>query len=227
MTENDFVKAILIKPIFKQLDIGVAKESIQSLIPLAINKITNRFDFTFATGEATVDGGTVVGQSDYELSGDNDARDIINIRYDDDLRLLEKKIDTDMDDLLTWIDTPDDVYAWYRLPDSSGAPMVRLIATPGTAGITIKYRYRKKNIGFLQFPAEWQDVLMDSVMACVGDISVGPHNEILLTGFSSKFESSIMKMIDHYSRPGGESSPVTFGFETKNRNIERNNLHGY
>lgn len=218
MTQSDYVDSLLISPalVRKGENIEVVRNRILNIIPRAINRIISRHDFHFACGETTVSGGTVVDQSDYECPGaDDDARDLINVRYGDDLDLLEKWSATDMDDLLTWLGTQTSIKAWVRIPNMTdrNVPKIRLVATPDTAAETIKYRYRIKDISFVEYPDEWLHVLDEAIF-----ISLQMPNN---------FDREMLKMIDHYSKEGGGAQPVRLGPERKNRMIELNDKHGY
>lgn len=218
MTITEYVDSFLISPaLFKKGEnIEVVRNRILGVIPRAINRIISRHDFHFACGEVVVDGGTVADESDYECPGANDdARDIINVRYGDDLDLLEPWSVTDMDTLVTWNDTFDTVFAWVRVPNMSdrNVPMIRLFGTPDTASEVIKYRYRIKDIGFGEYPQEWLSVLDEAIFK-----SLQMPND---------FEGEILKMKKYYSGGSGGSQPVRMGTHRKNRNIERNAKHGY
>lgn len=217
MTHSEYVDSLLLSPVLYKKEgesIEVIRDRINSVIPRAINRIISRSDFHFACGETSVV--TVADQSDYECPGaEDDARDLINVRYGDDLVLLEKWSATDMDDLLSWISTPTSVKAWVRIPNMSdrNIPKIRLVGTPDTAGYTIQYRYRVKDIAFADFPMEWLHVLDEAIFKTLQ--------------LENTFEREISLMIDHYSKGSGGAQPVRFGELTKNRNIERNDKYGY
>jgi len=231
MTTEDFVKIILAKPIFKSQSGTRAKiqnDEVRSYIPVAIGRITGRYDFKFAEQEEEFSGGTVANQSDYEFnSNKGQAIDIINIRYGIDLRELEKYEDIEMDNMLTNMDNPTTIFGWYPMGESMGMPKFRLIGTPTISGEKITLRFTVKVINVESFPETWIYVLESAVMAGLGEYYETAQGGWLGNRYLEEFEKNLRQMIDYYEKQRLSKRPVMQDPQVRNRNIERNQLHGY
>jgi hypothetical protein len=219
MTQQDFINGIIIMPQFKafQKDEVVIRGAIKAKLPRAINRVVLQHPFDFAVDITNVNGGSVDGQSDYSCPGkDDDAMQILSVRYGDDLDKLSKMSLSDFEDEETWLASSGssvNIYAWAPLPTDDGTPKIRLLETPDADGDVIKYRYHRKNLTIEEFPEEWLYVVESALLACME--------------MPNTFDADIREMLDHFDTPSGNPNPVRMSKYNRNRNIIRNQHHGY
>ncbi len=180
-----------------------------------VDQVSMAFDWEFTLGVA--DQAMVAAQAEYELKGNKDCRDIINVRYGStsSWALLDKLRPVDMDAMLS-DRTVTGVGWWYISGRSTnGYPKITIVATPGDVTKSIRYRYRKKDIGLGSFPEEFAPVLIAALVARF----IPAHTGI--------YEHEIAKMVDRYAVPGGEDNPAPLAAHIITRNNRRAQKYGY
>lgn len=229
MTEKDLIKkAKFYPPITRILAeskvAGVSDDAVvkQAIWP-AFNMILVSSDWDFAYRTQEVD--SVANQSRYELRGyKDDCRLVYNVRYGSSGRLLTKRSRTWMDDYLTKI-TISGVGFWVPGGTSSnGYPEIEIISAPSSDGEVIKYRYLRKGVQLVEFPDEFDFVLIDAVayrIHPVGAINQGQH----IASMRPQFERSLKLMKDS-SFGGGSVDPAIGDSATTQRTLERNRMRG-
>lgn len=189
------------------------RQIIEDYIEVALNEIVTSYEWDFVTDEASTV--TVKDQAEYTLEGNNsDCRDVLNVRYNTNLDLLLKRSAIDMDEFLH-LRTHSTTNMWYPSGRDDGFPQITIVATPGAAGKTIKYRYRRSNVQLSEFPNEFSYVLVSGIA------------KRLIPDFTPIFSQDLKKMIDHYSGVGGESTPARLDPTAIRRNNERSKLFRY
>lgn len=211
--------------------LGIPDDQKSAVIPAyaqsAIDRVAMRHDFNFSVAEKT-DAATVVSQSDYTFTGNqDDCREIINIRYTTDDVLLEKYEGVQYDVDLKYFYAPSTPQLWYEVQSVNGFPTVRIVGTPTTVEV-LKYRYRRKNIPIEEYPDEWGFVLADFVLAMLADIWKNKDGQTVTYDFWGIAEKSMREMINGYRREGG-GSPKRIQLDNVARlaNIRRNRKYGY
>lgn len=216
MTKNEIANLVEVLPVIRLLKMPTnqKRQAIESFIPIVVNEIASSHDWDFAMSLASTV--TVASQSEYTLKGDHqDCREIVNVRYGDNLDMLIKKGLLDMDEFET--DRTLSGVGWW-VPsgrDGGGFPKITLHATPSAAGKTISYRYRQKEIGLGQLPTQWHYVVIDGVTSR------------LVPGFKKTYERGIATMRDYYDYGGNEASPAQRDPELVRLNNERAKLYGW
>ena len=229
MNQEEFIKKVMAKPAFRamQIEDGERMATVELFIPTAINKVANYYDFPFSI--ATDTDTTEAGVSEYELHGANDdCRDIIGIRYDTGELELEEFTRGELDNKYGSLDTvPSEPVLWVREGERNGFPLIRIVGADSVGGHILKYRYRRKNITAGEYPEEWEDVLINALMSILADSYRVDGGPFTFGDFERKFERSVSRMVSKYEKGSGSKRPALLGQEVRNRNIERNNLHGY
>lgn len=197
-------------------DVQEMRDAVRRQVTDIVGQVITAHDWAFTLGVA--DKTTVANQAEYELKGSNkDCRDIINVRYGSgtSFRILDKLRPVDMDEMLT--DRVVSGIGWWYVKgiSSNGYPIVTIVSTPAGATDTIRYRYRKKDLGIGAFPDEFSPVLVYGVTAR------------FVPEYYSVYERELDKMIDRYSAPGGEDNPAKLAPRIVRRNNRRGQLYGY
>jgi hypothetical protein len=211
---EEFTRLISNKPAFKLLNIAPEKrdEIIEFYTALAINEISTRFDFTFVIGRDTFD--TIANQTDYEIIGiSNDCRQCVSIWYD-------------LDDNGE-VNDEENVEEWTEIGIQNGHPLIRLKDAPITTGLTVDYKYRRKNVPINEFPDEWISTLIAVFMNVLTDAFKTEDGQTIFGSFDKKSEAAIVRMANYYRRSIGTYQRVQVDPETQNANRRRANLHGY
>lgn len=215
MTTDQYAAKLLNRPLSKawQATDDIKRAALSGAVETAVGTIGASFDFWFAIGvDSDV---TIADQNQYQLKGNNsNARDIINIRYGDDEKLLNKIDIQAADRKYSENDRPATVDEWMVIGEQGGFPLVELIGTPVDAGETILYRFRKKNLATDVIPNEFAKVVFLLAEA-----------ELFQSTFDNNLERKAEKalnwMIDKYERGGGEESPAPVGQAIVNENRRR------
>ncbi len=222
MTVPELVKLVEVLPVIRAntLKTAAMHKALTQHASRIADEVATRFDWDFVCDVA--DETTVANQADYTLAGNNkDCRDIINIRYKGagtaSLTLLTKYRPVDMDERLSGADpNTGEVVAWIvKGRSSNGYPIVTFSASPGSAGDTIRYRYRKRNISMGDFSDEFAPVLQYSLIAK------------MTPSYAAIAERELQFMVDRYAAPGGEANPAQLDAQLQLRNRERAGKFGY
>lgn len=178
------------------IDENQKRKAIQELIPTVIDEVLTSHLWDFVMDEATHSGGTIADEANYTFEGNNsDCRDVITVKYDDAENVLEERDTIDMEEWLT-DRTHNRVNFWIMDGRVNKFPRIKIIATPSTAGIQIKYRYAKNNVTLSDFPDEFESVLIAGLAAW------------MVPQYIPRFEKQIDKMIDNFSVSGGGDRPA-------------------
>jgi len=220
MTLQELVKKAVASSYIKALakDVRPSKTELTDYAGLIGNEVAARHDWDFVLSQA--DKTTVADQAEYTLKGNaNDCRDVVNIRYQADgvtsFSLLERKRPVDMDAFLSNRDVTGVGWWYVSGRDSSGFPKVTIIDPPAAAGETLRYRYRKNNIGVAEFPDEFWGVLLSCLIGKFVPSQVGLYEKLLRI------------MIDRYAVSGGEANPARLDPKVVQLNNKIGGLYGY
>lgn len=197
------------------LDPQVKRDSIEAWIQPTVDSVVVAYEWDFAMDEATFDGGTVLDEAQYVLEGNNDdAQEIINIKYDSDENLLQKMHPIDID---RFLDRKSYSTVSFWVPDDrvNRFPRVRLVATPDEAGKQIKYRYRKKNLTLTAIPDNYSGV-----------IAMGVARN-LVPGYEIRYDNELTKMIDNYRSTQADERVAHMDPVLKDLNQGRDRLFGW
>ena len=187
--QDTLLNQVLSLPLIVEIkqDETIKRAAAIAAIPSVINEVLTSYTWPFMIGTSSTT--SVANQSQYVLEGANqDARDIINVKYDSDL--LQERNPVDMDE---WLDerTLSDIEFWQTDGVVNGFPRIKIMATPDTAGDTIDYRYIKNNLDLEDVPDEFDFVLSRGIAS------------YLHPSYYGVYEKAIKKMIDHFSVSGG------------------------
>lgn len=179
------------------LDASAITKSIDVYAPEVVREVATRYDWSFVLETHDHSGGTIASQADYTLLGRNDnARDIINIRYGDTLILLDERTPERQDEWQTQRSALSGVWIWIPDGRDGKSPKIKLYGTPSTAGETIRYRYRRDNVTLQEWPVDFEFVIISGIAS-----KLFPNRRGI-------FEDDIRIMIDRYESSGGEDDPV-------------------
>lgn len=197
MIKSDIVNTVLMLPpilVIEELNVDDKRSSIEALFESVQKDILISFDWPFAIKEATEN--SVEGQASYQLKGeDDDARQIINLRFGSDNKLLDKRRLVDMDEYLEGR-TISSVTFWIEDGFFDGFPKVRLVSSPTSTGETITYRYRAKEIALSSFPSEFEQAFIYGIAA------------VIAPSYLVFFNKALDRLIDSYNYGGGEDDQV-------------------
>lgn len=193
MISKDQIKKIIPStPEGKQIgDETYWSQVIDAVMEPLLDKIATVYDWDFVMKEySSVT--TVADTASYTISGSNyDLRDIVNVRYGSDKKVLSQIRALEADDLLSDGNTLGSVQAWYQYgSDAKGYPIITLVDTPDTTGDALYIRYRKKDISLDDFPDSFSHVFVDGILGYLSDSKY------------LRFERSLKQMIKRY-RVGG------------------------
>lgn len=214
------IRALLPAQIYKnETKLTEALAEVAKTVP---NRVARLYDWDFV---CDVDDKTLVAnQQEYELDAD-DCRDIINIRYggasegptwtDDELTIVKKRRPEWLDHRLS-NHTPDEMEFWCVVERSGNArPVVRLVMPASESGGIIRYRYRRDNIGFGDFPDDFQDVLLYDLA------------RQFVPEYTQQYEEAYSIMVDRYGDDGGDIDPMRLDPTQAQLNRERSGLYGW
>lgn len=232
MTTQEYTDLILARPPCTAWSVTdtMKKTAVVGALPMALDMICNEYDFPFVVDEAEE---TATTSQTYTLKGrDDDARDIVSIRYGSSKSLLDKYTQAQSDEWRSG--QSDDTTApqfWIRIADNNGFPQIELVGTV-TSGTILYYRYRKSNLTVEMFPKAWSFVLVSAIEALLfGTVNVASNAKGMQAVnplvFNEKFDDDLAKMIDNYERGGGGDQVPPLSSQWKNKNRRRNDLHGY
>lgn len=234
MKQQDFIDIIISRPACSAWEATNAskKKAAGSAVDMAMAQILVAHDFPFTMDEATATG--VGNQNTYTLRGNNsDCREVIRIRWGSTSTLLTQYTKKEYYELTSGRSTvPSTVNLWYLVGVDNGFPEISVDGTPAEDGDTITYEYRLSQMNIERFPKIWAWVVVAMAEAELfgtsGMASTEKHfrtaNPVL---FTQKGKDALTKMIDDYSRKGGQESPRPDSAWWKYRNRLRNRLNGY
>ncbi len=202
----------------EKIETGLSRKEVENMVRSflgpTVQRITRAYDWDFVCAEAT--DAFVASTSEYSLSGDNDdCMDIINIRWgtSSSLEVLEK-LNVLENDRRKGSETATGIYGWTAFGRSDdGFPLVQIHNTPTEANV-FKYRYRKSGLTLSDIPADFDNVVIDDVLAQF-DISLRPDANVSLKG-----------MMDRYMVGGDEYETVRRDPVIEAGNIRRKGLQG-
>ena len=201
-------------------DVAEKRDAIEAKVTVALPKIITSYDFPFVMRTGT-DGVTVADTARYQLKGlADDCRDVQDVLYDVDETTLDEISETDYRDKYAGTSKPSSVVEWYPDGEINGFPAIVLVGTPGVAGTTFKYPYRRKTMPVAEFPEEWMFVLLSCALYEL--FGKGAYSATY-----DKMMGDLSQMIDDYDRGGTTPQPARMDSDWKKRNRERNALHGY
>jgi len=144
---------------------GLDRQTVDRIVNSFVGPVVAQFvmahDWDFACDEDSDT--TVADTADYTLRGNNmDCRDIINVRYDSDLDVLDR-LNVLSNDRRKPAKSGSGVYGWTWFKMSTdGFPVITIHNTP-TEAKTFKYRYRKKDITIGDIP-DYFDYVVNALM---------------------------------------------------------------
>ena len=198
------------------LDASAITKSIDTYAPEVVREVATRYDWSFVLETHDHTDGTVASQADYTLLGKHDnARDIINIRYGDNLVLLDERTPERQDEWQTQRAALSDVWIWIPNGREGKSPKITLYGTPSTAGKTLRYRYRRDNVTLQEWPQDFEFVIVSGVAS-----KLFPNRR-------SIFEADIQIMVDRYESSGGEDDPAIQDPRIISANNRRALKYGY
>lgn len=198
MTEAEIVNTVLMNTDIRALELTLdqKRDAVQSLFETTLDEIVIAYDWDFSTD--TADESIVADQASYTLKGNSgNCRDIINIRYGSttSLSLLDKRSPIDYDEWITGRSVTT-VSIWVPDGRSNGKPKVTIVKTPTDATKILRYRYRRNDIAFSDFPEEFSFVIISGLL------------KRMLPAYTPVYKKDLDLMIDRYSGGGGEDNPV-------------------
>ena len=215
MTEQQIVDVVIYQPTIRAMqgEDNEKRRSIETIIPMVTDEISVSYDWDFVLAKAVET--SVANQPDYVLKGNNrDCRDIINIRFGDNNKLLNKRDAVDLDEYLDGR-TISTVMIWTPIARKFGFPQIKLTDAPDSSTDDITYRYRRKDVPLSEFPDEFLYVFISGVM------------KNMVPQFRGLFKDDINNMIRRYSGEGGEDDPAKQDPLIVYRNNRRSNMFGY
>lgn len=196
----------------QEVNVDDKRKSCESLFESVISDILITYDWPFAIKESTED--SVADQASYQLRGDDDCRQVINIRFGDDEILLDKRRLVDMDEYSDGRTFSSELF-WVEDGFFDGFPKVKIIDTPDASGDAILYRYRAKNIELSSFPDQFEKAFIYGIAS-----AIEPQ-------FLPLFNKSLDRLIDNYSYGGGEDDVMKQDPLVVYRNNRRSEKFGY
>jgi len=227
LTESQLIDSVVSLPLLRRFTLPITqggnaipaneiRSAVSGHLSSAIIEVSTAHEWDFATAEHIHSGGTAANQAEYTLSGaSNDARDILGIKYGSAETLLNKMSQADYD-IYSWRRSITSVIIWIPYGRVNDFPRIQFKATPEVAAEQIKYRYRRKNISFQQFPEEFQWVLMANIVK-----RMIPESE-------PSYINALDQMKDEYSGGGvWEESVAPLDRGRTMLNNRRDRLYGY
>jgi len=223
MTQDELVGRVLARSEIRQLilapkdgglgrNLNDIKKEAADLISSAVREVATAHPWDFSTKETTID--SVANQSSYTLRGSGgDCFDIYNIKYGDS-SLLDFKTPAAMDDILNRR-TISAISYWVPDGRSSNFPVVKLVATPGTSGETITYRYYRNNVTLSEIPGVC-DYLLEVALA-----------KRFVSVLEVLYDKILVRAIGAYDRSGGETDVAVQDSEVVRANNARFKLNRY
>jgi hypothetical protein len=134
-------------------------------------------DWDFACNEVSTT--TTASTADYTCKGNNyDCRDIINVRYNSDLVVLDR-LNVLSNDRRKPDKTGSGVYGWTQFKRSGdGYPIITIHNTP-TESKTLKYRYRMKDRTLENIPDYFDYVINAMVKSRFDEVYMVPAEKLL------------------------------------------------
>lgn len=215
MTSDQYVDKLIKRPLSNKWNASedVMRSALTGAVETAVGRIASAYDFPFVIGVTSIV--TIADEDEYNLKGDNsNARDIINIRYGSDNKLLDKIDKEAADRKYSEADALTTVEEWIHIGEKNNFPLIQLIGIPLVAGTVILYRFRKKNILPNAIPNDFGWVVM-----LVAEAEL--FQSTLDNNLQRKAEKAINSMIDDYTRGGGEESPAPQDQEMISQNRRR------
>ena len=215
MTTQEYTNLILLNPRLRSLpdgiDIGDIRNLVESLIPIAANRIAVAHDFPFVRASSSTT--TVADTATYTLTGaSGDCRDVVAITYGDDRKALEEISSEEYERDYSDVDLPYAVEKWLVEGGDGRQVNIRLVGTP-TEVKTLTYRYLRSTINPEEVPDAWVDVMTTNVMG------------MIFPDMRKAALEEIQRMIQHYDK--GDIGPAPIAGEWRTRNVARNQLHGF
>jgi hypothetical protein len=195
--------------------IGIDHSECERLVRIFIERvaqdIVESYDWDFKHANTT--NATVVGQANYTLTGLNDdAYDIINIRFDDTDTVLDQ-LNTLETDRRAGDKSQSGIYGWNQYErDDQGFPIVTFVNTPDEVR-SFTYRYRRR-FSSNQLDSRFDNVVREGVMA-----EFTPELSII-------YKESLNTLIDAYKVGGDEYETVRMDPNIEAGNIRRGELQG-
>lgn len=216
VNKDSIVDTVLMLPQIRaigEVSVDDKRKAAEALFNSVKNDILITYDWPFAIYEATES--TVADQASYLLKGaESDCRDIINVRYGDDDILLDKRRRVDMDEYLDGR-TISSVLFWMDDGYLDDYPKIKLVGTPSTAGETIRYRYRPKDVPLTRFPEQFEK-------AFILGIATG-----IVPSYNGLFNKALDRLIDNFDVGGGEDDQVKQDYLVVHRNNRRSTKFGW
>jgi len=156
------------------------RDVLKEIIPMVVNDLVLRNEWNFALDSASKT--TVAGQAEYTLDEDQDCMQVHSVRYtasDGTFRLLEKRSQIMMDDILS-VRTVDEGTYWVPLaPNKNSFQRIAVLGAPSDATHSLVYRYWKRKT-LEQLPTEFENAV--------------------LAGVKSKFDTRFLDAYEHEIR---------------------------
>lgn len=202
LNDAEIVDAVIVRPaVLASARNGIydnpddLRKGAVKLLPLAISELAQYRDWDFACEVHDHSGGSVAEIAEYTLIGENDdCQNVVNIRYGDDLKLLDKRDPTHMD----WLQsgrTYTTVMYWVLESRSNSFPVVRLIDAPSSTENTIKYRYWRNNVGIEDIPEDFAFVLELTLAKKMAPL------------YYTEWRDAMHEMVRRYTSAGGSDRP--------------------
>ena len=226
MTEKELVTMIMESPEFKvvyegaKLEPRQAEKAVETRYPVVLAQVSNEYPWKWAIG--IDDELTVANQSDYTLegAGGKDCEDIINIRFATSSTPTSFKVLGEMSSVE--MDHYDEDHAmsspekWILLRyDKDRFPVFRLFDSPASTGDTLRYRYRRRNVGITAFPPPFDEVFRLAMMAQ------------FMPSYVRRYVAEIAKMVKRHDPELGSEDMARLGKHLEARNRSRNGKYGY
>lgn len=231
MTSAELVEAVLMHPDVRNLTtkaldadgnlqlIAIPEDQkrqwLESLLPMAVNRAVREHAWDFATGTETYPGGTVAGEDEYVMQGDNqNCQDVHAILYGATRIVLTYKDWDEADRAESGVSSYSPVQFWTRSGRENDSPRIRLVGTP-TDSQTLVYRYLKKAVTVEAWPFGWEFVLHSSLLA------------LAIPGAEKVYQNNISKMITRYKGSTAQISRVQLDPDQVKLNRDRNARFGW
>ena len=217
ITTNGLISKVLSLPLVRAIELGdnEKRDTVQEFIEPVIDEVLTSHLWDFMLDEATFLNGTVKDQANYTLEGNkSDCRDIVTVKYGDAENVLEERDPIDMEEWLTGR-THNTVNFWIMDGRVDKFPRIKIIATPGTANVQIKYRYAKNNVTLNDVPNEFEFVIVSGIASW------------LIPGYVRLYDRHIKKMISHHAVAGGHDRPALVDRYLVQMNNRRSRKYGY
>lgn len=218
MTQVEYVELAMTRPaiIAWQAEIEAKRKALMDSGMFPLMRIIHEHDFPFAIRYVSIV--SVADQALYQCSGDDDdCRTVLSVLWDTNEALLIPATPEWLESKFSNATKPTSPLYWSLDGEENEFPRIRLVGTPGTAGVTIRYRYVISTYGWETFPEDWGYVAVSALI----------HEVLQLESTAAAFARDLLQMVQRYNLQPGDHLEPTLDRTWAKSNRDRNQLHGH